>query len=67
MKIALITDVTGHDGAYLSKPLLEKIYEFYRAYRRTSSVNFSRLKKLDLLWRPDLNLIKYDLTSPSNF
>ncbi len=44
MKKALITGITGQDGAYLSKLLIEKGYEVYGAYRRTSEVNFNRLR-----------------------
>jgi GDPmannose 4,6-dehydratase len=40
----LITGITGQDGAYLSKFLLEKGYEIYGAYRRSSEVNFNRLR-----------------------
>lgn len=44
MKRALITGITGQDGAYLSRCLLEKGYEIYGAYRRSSEVNFNRLR-----------------------
>ena len=40
MKKALITGITGQDGAYLAALLLEKGYEVYGSYRRTSTVNF---------------------------
>jgi len=43
-KRALITGVTGQDGAYLAALLLEKGYRVYGAYRRTSSVNFWRIR-----------------------
>jgi len=36
MKKALITGITGQDGAYLSRLLLEKGYEVYGVLRRTS-------------------------------
>jgi GDPmannose 4,6-dehydratase len=62
MKTAVVTGVTGQDGAYLSKLLLEKGYKVYGAYRRTSSVNFWRLKELSVLAHPNLNLIEFDLT-----
>ena len=39
-KKALITGVSGQDGAYLTKNLLEKGYEVYGTYRRTSSSTF---------------------------
>ena len=40
MKTAVITGITGQDGAYLSKLLLEKDYIVYGTYRRTASMNF---------------------------
>ena len=40
MKKALITGVTGQDGAYLSKLLLEKGYKVYGTFRRSSTPNF---------------------------
>ena len=45
-KTALITGVTGQDGAYLVKLLLNKGYKVYGTYRRTSSVNFWRMQEL---------------------
>ena len=61
-KIALITGVTGQDGAYLAQLLLEKGYAVYGAYRRTSSVNFWRMQELGILEHPQLHLVEYDLT-----
>jgi GDPmannose 4,6-dehydratase len=61
-KIALITGVTGQDGAYLTELLLEKGYVVYGAYRRTSSVNFWRLDELGIQSHPNLHLVEYDLT-----
>ncbi|MES2822814.1 MAG: GDP-mannose 4,6-dehydratase [Pseudomonadota bacterium] len=61
-KCAIITGVTGQDGAYLTQLLLEKNYKVYGTYRRTSSVNFWRLKELGLSEHPNLHLIEYDLT-----
>jgi GDPmannose 4,6-dehydratase len=46
MKKALVTGITGQDGAYLSKFLLEKEYEVYGAFRRTSDMTLNRLKFL---------------------
>ena len=37
MKTALITGVTGQDGAYLAKFLLSKGYEVFGTYRRLST------------------------------
>lgn len=59
MKRALITGITGQDGAYLAKFLLGKGYKVYGVYRRISTYNFWRLQYLDILGR--LNLIPADL------
>jgi GDPmannose 4,6-dehydratase len=64
MKTALITGVTGQDGAYLSQFLLDKGYRVYGAYRRTSSVNFWRIKELGIDTHPELKLVEFDLTDP---
>ncbi len=46
MKKALITGITGQDGAYLSKLLLEKGCEVHGALRRTSDLHLNRLRFL---------------------
>ena len=46
MKKALITGITGQDGYYLSKLLLEKGYEVHGTIRRSSSINTSRIDPL---------------------
>jgi len=65
MKAALITGVTGQDGAYLAELLLSKNYKVYGTYRRTSSVNFWRLEELGVLDHPNLHLVEHDLTDLS--
>lgn len=62
---AIVTGVTGQDGAYLSELLLAKGYRVYGTYRRTSSVNFWRLAELGVLDHPNLHLVEYDLTDLS--
>ena len=62
MKTALITGITGQDGAYLTELLLDKGYTVYGTYRRTSSVNFWRLDELGVKNHPNLQLVEYDLT-----
>lgn len=62
MKKAIITGITGQDGAYLTQLLLEKGYKVYGAYRRTSSVNFWRIQELELEGHENLELVEYDLT-----
>ena len=60
MKKALITGITGQDGAYLAKFLLEKNYEVMGTFRRTSHRSLERLEVLDLMNK--VELIKMDLT-----
>lgn len=59
-KRALITGVTGQDGAYLAKFLLEKRYKVFGLYRRTSSPNIWRLLSLKI--RDKIDLIPGDMT-----
>ncbi|MEB0055541.1 GDP-mannose 4,6-dehydratase [Variovorax sp. LG9.2] len=61
-KCAVVTGITGQDGAYLSELLLSKGYKVYGTYRRTSSVNFWRIEELGIQDNPDLHLVEYDLT-----
>lgn len=53
-KSALITGITGQDGAYLAKFLLEKGYKVYGIYRRLSTPNFWRLQYLYIFNKIDL-------------
>jgi len=62
MKKALITGLTGQDGAYLAQLLLDKGYTVYGSYRRTSSVNFWRIEELGIQQHPNLHRVEYDLT-----
>lgn len=59
MKKALITGITGQDGAYLAKFLVGKGYKVYGGYRRSSTRNFWRLHYLDV--KKDIELIPLDL------
>ncbi|MDE1184317.1 GDP-mannose 4,6-dehydratase [Paraburkholderia sp.] len=59
---AIITGVSGQDGAYLTKLLLDKGYQVTGTYRRTSSVNFWRMGELGVLDHPNLRLVEHDLT-----
>ena len=59
MKKALITGISGQDGAYLAKFLLDKGYELFGTYRRLSTPNFWRLQYLDIFEK--VNLIPADL------
>lgn len=66
MKKAIITGITGQDGAYLAELLLEKGYTVYGTFRRTSSVNFWRIEELGIQDHPNLHLFEYDLTDLSS-
>ena len=61
-RVAIVTGITGQDGAYLAEFLLNKNYIVYGTYRRTSSTNFWRLESLGLKNHPNLHLVEYDLT-----
>jgi GDPmannose 4,6-dehydratase len=65
-KTAIVTGVTGQDGAYLTELLLNKGYKVYGTYRRSSSVNFWRLDYLGALGHQNLELVEYDLTDLSS-
>ncbi|GAB5482725.1 MAG: GDP-mannose 4,6-dehydratase [Parasphingorhabdus sp.] len=62
MKVAIITGITGQDGAYLAKFLLGNGYKVIGTYRRTSSVNFWRLDYLNVTHHDNMELVEYDLT-----
>jgi GDPmannose 4,6-dehydratase len=61
-KTAIITGITGQDGAYLAELLLEKGYTVYGAFRRTSSVMFWRIEELGIDRHPNFHRVEYDLT-----
>jgi GDPmannose 4,6-dehydratase len=61
-KSAVVTGITGQDGAYLAQFLLDRNYKVYGTYRRTSSVNFWRIEELGIQEHPDLEVVEYDLT-----
>ena len=63
-KIALVTGITGQDGAYLSKLLLNHDYKVYGAYRRSSSLNPWRLDELGIL--DPIDLVPFELLEKSN-
>ena len=66
MKCAIVTGITGQDGAYLSKLLLDKGYRVYGAYRHNSTQTFWRINDLGIRNHPNLHLIGYDLTDFSS-
>lgn len=59
---ALITGITGQDGAYLARLLLDRGYEVYGSFRRTASTHFWRIEALGIRSHPDLHLVEHDLT-----
>lgn len=63
-KRALITGITGQDGPYLARLLLEKGYKVYGVYRRSSTPNFWRLQQLGILSK--ITLIPADLSDMSS-
>jgi GDPmannose 4,6-dehydratase len=65
-KTALVTGITGQDGSYLAKFLLNKGYKVFGTYRRTSSTNLWRLKYLDLLGNDKFTLIDFELIDQSS-
>jgi GDPmannose 4,6-dehydratase len=46
MKVAFVTGITGQDGAYLARLLLDKGYEVHGLKRRSSSFNTARIDDL---------------------
>ncbi|RLF22173.1 MAG: GDP-mannose 4,6-dehydratase [Thermoprotei archaeon] len=63
-KRALITGITGQDGAYLAKLLIEKGYEVYGTFRRVSTPNFWRLQYLGIVDK--VNFIPCEMTDMSS-
>lgn len=63
-KTALITGITGQDGAYLARCLLEKGYRVVGCLRRTSGIGLWRLQDLKVL--EDIEFASMELTEDSN-
>ncbi|HXF68632.1 MAG TPA: GDP-mannose 4,6-dehydratase [Thermoflexus sp.] len=59
---ALITGITGQDGSYLAEFLLEKGYEVIGMVRRTSTVNFERIRHI----QDRITLVQGDLLDQSS-
>lgn len=60
MKSALITGITGQDGAYLAKFLLDKGYKVYGVLARRATATTWRLAELNILEK--IELLEGDLT-----
>ena len=61
-KTAVVTGITGQDGAYLTEFLLARGYRVFGTFRRGSSVNFWRIEELGVADHPNLTRIEFDLT-----
>lgn len=61
-RTAVVTGITGQDGAYLARHLLERGYRVFGTFRRGSSVNFWRIEALGIAGHERLTLIEFDLT-----
>jgi GDPmannose 4,6-dehydratase len=61
-KTALITGITGQDGAYLAELLLNKGYKVVGTFRRVVTTNFWRIEELGVRNHPNLHLEEFDLT-----
>jgi GDPmannose 4,6-dehydratase len=59
---ALITGITGQDGSYLAEFLLKKNYRVFGLIRRSSTINFERIKHL----QDQVELIPGDLLDQSS-
>jgi GDPmannose 4,6-dehydratase len=68
MKKALVTGITGQDGHYLSKLLLDKGYEVHGTIRRSSTFNTSRIDEFISSHKEDgrYNLYYSDLADSSS-
>ncbi len=64
MKNALITGVTGQDGAYLAKLLLSKGYKVFGAQRRNTGKRYWRLDELNIT--REIDYVDIDLGEPYN-
>ena len=62
---ALITGITGQDGAYLTRLLLDKGYRVVGAFRRGASLNLWRLNELGVT-ESDLEFLPFELCEYAN-
>ena len=63
-RIAFVTGMTGQDGPYLAKHLLEHDYKVYGLVKRYSNPNLSNLSYLGI--EDDVELITGDITDDAN-
>ena len=64
-RTALVTGITGQDGAYLSRLLLDKGYRVFGAFRRGASLNLWRLNELGIS-EADISFIPFELLEYAN-
>lgn len=64
MRTAIITGITGQDGAYLARQLLAEGTKVVGTFRRTSSANFWRIAELGIRDHCNLRLVEHDLVDP---
>jgi len=64
MKKAIITGITGQDGSYLAKLLLDKGYKVYGAQRRNTGLKHWRLDELGIT--DQIEFLDFDLGEPYN-
>jgi len=64
MPLSVVTGITGQDGAYLTRQLLEAGHRVHGTFRRASSVNFWRLEELGIRDHENLKLVEFDLIDP---
>ena len=64
MKKALITGVTGQDGAYLARSLLNKGYKVYGGQRRSTAIKHWRLDEMGIT--KDIEFVELDLLDHAN-
>ena len=62
--IAIVTGITGQDGAYLAELLLRKGYRVIGTYRSASTRDFWRIDELGIRRHPDLDLVEFDCNGP---
>ena len=64
-RTALVTGITGQDGAYLSRLLLKKGYRVFGAFRRGASLDLWRLHELGITER-DIDFVPFELLEYAN-
>jgi len=62
MKSAIVTGITGQDGAYMAELLLARGYRVYGTYRGTAAPNLWRTAALGIAGHPELRLVSFDVT-----